>query len=148
MIRSDAMEVSDLRRRIRAAIEAARVRAADRRARTDGATRAYEQFLEAIGVPAFHTMANALVGEGHRFKVTTPGQAARLTSERSADDFIEMSLDTNRDVPAVVLVSQRGRGRRMVSVERILREDPDIAALAEEDVVSALLEELVPLIER
>jgi len=59
-----------------------------------------------------------------------------------------MSLDTNREVPAVVLVSQRGRGRRMVSVERILREDPDIAALAEEDVVSALLEELVPLIER
>jgi hypothetical protein len=94
------MEVSDLRRRIRAAIEAARLRAADRRARTDGATRAYEQFLEAIGVPAFHTMANALVGEGHRFKVTTPGQAARLTSERSADDFIEMSLDTNRDVAA------------------------------------------------
>jgi hypothetical protein len=148
MIRSGIMEVSDLRRRIRAAIEAARVRAVDRRARTDSATRAYEPFLEAIGVPAFHTLANALVGEGHRFKVTTPGQAVRLTAERSAEDFIEMALDTDRDVPAVVLVAQRGRGRRMVSAERILREGPDIASLTEEDVVSAVIEELVPLIER
>ena len=148
MIRSGGMEVSDLRRRIRAAIEAARLRAADRRARTDAATRAYEPFLETIGVPAFHTTANALVGEGHRFKVTTPGQAVRLTAERSADDFIEMALETDRDVPAVLLVAQRGRGRRMISAERILREGPDIAAITEEEVISALIEELVPLIER
>ena len=142
------MEVSDLRRRIRAVVEGARARAAERRTRTDETTRAYEQFLETIGVPAFHTMSNALVGEGHRFTVTTPGQAARLSSARAAEDFGEMSLDTDRDVPAIVLRSQRGRGRRTVSVERILREGPAIAELTEEDVVAALLEELTPLIER
>jgi hypothetical protein len=142
------MEVSDLRRRIRGAVEEARARAAARRARTDEATRAYEQFLETIGVPAFHAMGNALVGEGHRFKVTTPGQAVRLSSERSAEDFIELSLDTQRDVPAVVLLTQRGRGRRMVSAERIVREASGIAALTEEDVVAAVLEEILPFMER
>jgi hypothetical protein len=142
------METSDVRRRIRAAIEAARVRAAERRTRTDEATRAYDQFLEAIAVPAFHTVANALVGEGHRFKVSTPGRAARLSPERAAEDFIELSLDTERDVPAVVILTSRGRGRRMLSTERILREDPGIAELTEEDVVSTLVEELLPFIER
>jgi hypothetical protein len=142
------METSDVRRRIRAAVEAARVRAAERRTRTDEATRAYDQFLEAIAVPAFHTVANALVGEGHRFKVSTPGRAARLSPERAAADFIELSLDTERDVPAVVILTSRGRGRRMLSTERILREDPGIAALTEEDVVATLLEELLPFIER
>ena len=142
------METSDVRRRIRAAIEAARVRAAERRTRTDEATRAYDQVLEAIAVPAFHTVANALVGEGHRFKVSTPGRAARLSPERAAEDFIELSLDTERDVPAVVILTSRGRGRRMLSTERILREDPGIAALTEEDVVATLLEELLPFIER
>jgi hypothetical protein len=142
------METSDVRRRIRAAVEAARVRAAERRTRTDEATRAYDQFLEAIAVPAFHTVANALVGEGHRFKVSTPGRAARLSPERAAEDFIELSLDTERDVPAVVILTSRGRGRRMLSTERILREDPGIAALTEEDVVATLLEELLPFIER
>jgi hypothetical protein len=142
------METSDVRRRIRAAIEAARVRAAERRTRTDEATRAYDQFLEGIAVPAFHTVANALVGEGHRFKVSTPGRAARLSPERAAEDFIELSLDTERDVPAVVILTSRGRGRRMLSTERILREDPGIAELTEEDVVSTLVEELLPFIER
>ena len=36
----------------------------------------------------------------------------------------------------------------MVSTERTLREDLPIAELAEEDVVAALLDELLPFIER
>jgi hypothetical protein len=142
------MEVSDVRRRIRAAIEAARVRAAERRARTDEATRAYDQLLETIAVPAFHTVVSALTGEGHRFKVITPGRAVRMSPERSAEDFIELSLDTDRDVPAVMLLTSRGRGRRVVSTERVLREGAKIAELTEEDIVAALLDELLPFIER
>lgn len=142
------MEVSDVRRRLRAAIESAKVRAAERRTRTDEASRAYDAILETVAVPAFHTVVNALVGEGHRYKVTTPGRAVRLSSERSADDFVELSLDTGRDAPAVVLLSSRGRGRRAVSTERILREGPGIAELTEEDIVTALLDELLPFIER
>jgi hypothetical protein len=142
------MEVSDVRRRIRAAIEGARHRAADRRTRTDDASRAYEAFLEAIGVPAFHTVASALAGEGYRFKVITPGRSVRMSPERSSDDFIELSLDTERDVPAAAIISSRGRGRRTVSAERLLAEGASIAGLSEEDVVGALLDELLPFIER
>jgi hypothetical protein len=142
------MEVSDVRRRIRAAIEAARGRSAERRARTDAATRAYEQFLEAIAVPAFHKVGNALTGEGHRFNVITPGQAVRISPERTSEDFIELALDTDRDHPAVVIRSSRGRGRRTVSTERSLRDDLPIVDLAEEDVVGALIEEVIPFIER
>jgi hypothetical protein len=142
------MEISDVRRRIRTAIEAARLRAADRRATADEASCAYDQFLEATAVPAFHTVVNALTGEGHRFKVITPGRAVRMSPERTAEDFIELSLDTDRDVPAVMILTSRGRGRRMVNTERVLREGPRIADLTEEDVVTALLDELLPFIER
>jgi hypothetical protein len=142
------MEVSDVRRRIRAAIDAARARAAERRTRTDEASRAYDVFLETVAVPAFHTVVNALTGEGHRFKVNTPGRAVRMSPERSSDDFIELALDTERDAPAVVLLTSRGRGRRMIGTERLVREDVPIAQLAEEDVVAALLEELLPFIAR
>ena len=142
------MEVSDVRRRIRAAIESARLRAAERRTRTDEASRAYDQFLEAVGVPAFHTVVNALTGEGHRFIVSTPGRAVRMSPERSSEDFIELSLDTGRALPAVMILTSRGRGRRMVNTERTLAEGPKIAELNDEDVIAALLEELLPFIER
>jgi hypothetical protein len=142
------MEVSDVRRRIRAAIETARTRRAERRARTDEAARAYEQFLDAIAVPAFHSVASALTGEGHRFNVLTPAGAVRLSPERTSEDFIELSLDAERERPAVVIRSARGRGRRMVAAERTLREDLPIAELAEEDVVGALIAEVIAFIER
>lgn len=142
------MEISDIRRRIRTAIEIARAHTAERRIRTDDAVRAYDQFLPAIAVPAFHSVAAALTGEGHRFNVITPAGTVRMSPERSAEDFIEIALDTDRDRPAVILRSARGRGRRMVSSERPLREDLPIGELAEEDVVTAVIEEAIPLIER
>lgn len=142
------MEVSDVRRRIRAAIETARARAAERRTRTDEAARAYEQFLSAVAVPAFHSVAAALTGEGHRFNVITPAGSVRMSPERSAAAFIELALDTERDRPAVVLRSARGRGRRMIEAERTLREDLPIGELAEEDVIAALIDETIPFVER
>lgn len=142
------MEISDVRRRIRTAIETARAHRAERRARSDEAVRAYDQFLPAVAVPAFHSVAAALTGEGHRFTVITPAGTVRISPERTAEDFIELSLDTERDRPAVVLRSARGRGRRMVTSERALREDLPIGELAEEDVITALIEETIPFIER
>ena len=142
------MEVSDVRRRIRGAVEDARRRAGERRARTDSAARAYGQVLETIAVPAFHMLAQALTGEGYRFNVLTPGQAVRLSSERSAAEFIELSLDTDRDEPAVVVRATRGRGRRMTSSERILCEGAAIANLTDEDIVAAVTDEVIPFVER
>jgi len=142
------MEVSDVRRRLRSAIDDAKKRSAERRTRVDDARRAWERLLPEVAVPTFHTMAGALTAEGHRFKVFTPGEAVRLSLERSAEEFVELSLDTERDEPALLLRSTRGRGRRIVSTERIVREGAQIGGVTQEDLVAAMLEELIPFIER
>ena len=142
------MEVSDVRRRLRAAIETAKRSAAERRTRSDEAAQAWSTVLSEAAVPAFHTLASALAGEGHRFKVSTPGESVRLTPDRAGEEFVELALDTARDVPAVTLRSTRGRGRRMVSSERAVREGAAIAALTQSDIIELVLEEVVPFIER
>jgi hypothetical protein len=141
------MEVSEVRRRVRAAIEAARQSAQERRARSDQAARDYEVFLERA-VPVFHTFASALGPEGFRFAVFTPAGAVRLASESSSGDFIELSLDTSADPPAVVGRTNRGRGRRLVTSERPIREGATVAQLTEEDVLEFLAIEIMPFVER
>jgi hypothetical protein len=142
------MEVSDIRRRVRGAIEEARLRASGRRARGTQAAQDYELFLEQHAVPTFHQFAAALVGEGHLFKVFTPAGSVRLASERSPDDYLELALDDTADPPEVVAHTSRGRGRRMVTSVRVLRDRTPIASLTDEDVLSFLLKEIVPFVER
>ena len=109
------MEISGIRRRLRAAIDHAKVQAAERRARVDTAARDYEEFLAQRAVPLFHQFATALGAEGHLFKVFTPAGSVRLASERSPDEFIELFLDDSADPPEVLGRTSRGRGRRMVT---------------------------------
>ncbi|MEN3337941.1 MAG: hypothetical protein V7647_1617 [Acidobacteriota bacterium] len=142
------MEVSEIRRRLRAAVEEARHAAAERRVRTAAAARDYEEFLSQRAVPIFHQLATALTGEGHLFKVFTPANSVRLSSERSHEEFIELVLDDGSDLPTVLGRTSRGRGRRMVSAERPIRENVAIADLTEEDVLSFLLQEIPHFIER
>jgi hypothetical protein len=142
------MEVSEVRRRLRGAIEEARRRVAERRVRIDEASRAYERFLADVAGPAFHKMSQALVGEGYRFKVQTPSQAVRLVPDRPSEDYVELALDSERDVPGLVARTSRGRGRRTISTERAVAEHKSIADMTEEDVVSIVLEELLPFFER
>lgn len=142
------MEVSEVRRRLRTAVEEARAAAVERRARTDAAARDYEAFLEQRAVPVFHQMAAALTGEGHLFKVFTPAGSVRLASERSHEEFIELTLDDTSDPPAVVGRTSRGRGRRMVSSERPVAPHVPVASLTEEHVLAFLLREIAPFIER
>jgi hypothetical protein len=142
------MEVSEVRRRLRAAIDAARKGALERRARSDQAVRDYEQFLSERAVPVFHTLASALVAEGHRFKVFTPADAVRLAVDSSADDYIELTLDPSVDPPSVVGRTSRGRGRRQFTSERPIKENASVADLTSEDVLGFLLEEITPFVER
>lgn len=142
------MEVSEVRRRLLAAIEKARQASAERRVRTDAAARDYELFLGQRAAPVFHQFAAALNGEGHAFKVFTPASSIRLASERSPDEFIELVLDDTSDPPVVVGRTTRGRGRRMISSERAVGSGAPVGDLTEEDVLAFLLDEIVELIER
>ena len=136
------MDVPEVRRRIRAAIEGARSDAQQRRARLDAASREYEKFLNERAVPLFHTFASALAGEGLRFKVYTPAGSVRLAAEGGGDDYIELSLDSTGEQPQVIGRSNRGRGRRLVTSEYPIRDGADVASLTEDDVLDFLVREL------
>ena len=141
-----AVEISELRRRIRAAIDLAKKNAAARRIRTDEAARDYGTFLAEVAVPAVQQLASALTGEGHLFHVATPSESVRLISGSSPDDYIELLLDTTEDPPVVIARVNRGRGRRILTAERPLRERTAVKDLTEEDVHALLLQEITPFL--
>jgi len=142
------VEIPDVRRRLRAAIEKARRAAEARRARTDAAARDYQVFLEQRATPVFQQLAGALNAENYAFKVFTPASSIRLASDRSPEEFIELLLDDTSDPPAVVGRTSRGRGRRMMTSERAIGDGAAIADLTEEDVLAFVLEEITTLLER
>ena len=130
------------------AIELAMKNAAAKRTRSDAAQKEYDQFLEHVGVPTVQQFASALSGEGHMFNVATPAGSVRMTSTSSADDYIEFMLDTSQDPPEVIGRVNRGRGRRVVTSERPLRERTAVADLNDDDVVTFLLQEIPPFVAR
>lgn len=142
------METSDVRRRLRSAIDQAKRRAADRRGVADEASRVWAEQLPGAVVPAFQAVLNVLSGEGFKFSLSTPGETARLSPDRSSAEFVELALDTNRELPAVIVRSTRGRGNRTIESERVVAEGPEIAELTQDVVVGVLIEEIVPFIER
>lgn len=142
------MDIPEVRRRLRAAIDKAKREAAERRARADAAARDYDEFLAQRAVPVFQTFAAALAGEGLRFKVATPAGSVRLASEAAKDDFIELALETSADPPEVIGRVSRGRGRRMVTSEGPIRDRAAVADLTEDDVLNFLVREILPFVER
>jgi hypothetical protein len=138
------MEIADVRRRVRSAIEESRRQTDERRAKKDAAVRDWERVLADVAIPVFHQIASALTAEGYRYKVTTPGAAVRLVPERGGDEFIELSLDTEGDEPTVMLQSTRGRGRRSVTTERSLGARSAVDVLTD----NALAEEIIDLLKQ
>jgi hypothetical protein len=140
------MEVSEVRRRVRTAIDDTRRRAEERRALADAQSRAWEKTLQEVVVPAFHLLASALNAEGYRFKVETPGTTARLVPERGGDEFVEVALDTEADEPAVMIRSTRGRGRRTVARERAIATRSAVETLTDTAVTDEVIAELEPFL--
>ena len=141
------MEISQVKRRVLETIDAAKKTAADRRARTDAAGREYELFLEHVAAPVFRQVANVLRAEGYAFTVFTPAGALRLTSDRAAEDYIEVSLGADGGEPRVMGHVRRARGRRVNESERAIADQLP-GAITEEDVLGFVLKELGPFVER
>jgi hypothetical protein len=141
------MEISQIRKRVMETIDRARKSAAERRTRTDQAARDYDVFLERVAVPVFRQFANVLRAESYPFTVFTPGGSVRLMSDRAAEDYLELTLDTAGGEPRVVGHTSRARGRRVMESERPIAERAP-ADLTEEDVVVFVLKELEPFVER
>lgn len=142
------MEISDIRRRFRAAIDQAKKASAERRTRADAASVAYAAFLRDIAIPVFRMFSNVAKAEGQPFTIFTPADGVRLVSERHADDFVELFLDASQDPPDVVARVNRRRGGDMMTTERPVRVGAPINSLTDEDVLSLLLAEIGNLTER
>jgi hypothetical protein len=139
------MEISVVRRRLTETIERAKKQAADRRGRSDQASRDFEVFLQKVAVPLLRQVANALKADGYAFTVFTPSGSVRLMSDRSAEDYIELTLDTADDPPRVMGQISRTRGSRVIDAERAIGT-PD--ALTEDQLLDFLLKELEAFVER
>ena len=139
------MEVSDVRKRVLQTIDRAKRQAADRRVRSDESSRAFTTLLDTIAVPMFRQVANILRVENYLFAVFTPSGSVRLMSDRAAEDYIEISLDTSGDIPRVMGHTSRRRGNRVIDAERPIG---DPATLTESDVLEFLLKELEAFVER
>ena len=142
------MEISYVRRQVRETINRAKQAAADRRTRTEAAAREYDVFLSDIAIPIFRQIAAVLRAEGYMFSVFTPTGKVRLTSDRSGDDYIEVSLDTSGAYPQVIGHSSHSRGRRVLESEAPLKESGFVHELTEEDVLTFVLKQLEPFVER
>ena len=141
------METSEVRQRVQQANDRAKRAAADRRALSDEAAREFDAFLERVAAPLFRQVANALRAAGYGFTVFTPGGSVRLMSDKTAEDFIELTLDSSGTRPVVMGRTSRGRGRRVVESERPVAEGP-VRDITEDRLLSFLVEELEPFVER
>ena len=127
------IEVSEVRRRLRQAITDGRKAAEQRHERSQLASADYARFLEMVAVPVFRILANVLRAERYLFELSTPEGSVRLSSERSAKDFLDLVLDVSVDPPVV---------------ERPVLDGARIADLTDENVIQFLMAEIAPLIER
>ena len=139
------MEISDIRKRILVTIDRAKQRDAARRTRADEAARAYSTFLATIAVPMFRQVTNVLRAEGHPFGVFTPSGSVKLVSDRTAEDSIEIVLDTSGDEPRVMGHTTRSRGGRVLESEQPVG---DPATLTEGDLLEFVLKELETIVAR
>jgi len=135
---------AQLRKRLKAAIEAARRASATRRERATAAAREYDEFLETRAVPAFRAIANILRSEAIFFEVMTPSGGARLVSDKNRDDMIELELDTTLDPPQPLLSVVQSRGSRVLRTERLVKEGSPISDISEDDVIDLLIDQLKP----
>jgi hypothetical protein len=142
------VEVSEVRRQLKHAIDRAKARAQRKRNDAAEAERAYATFLEDIATPTTRMLASALKAEGYPFTVSTPSGGLRLASDRGRDDYIELSLDGSGDKPTVVGRIRRTRGSRTLEDERPIKAGAAPQDLTDADVLSFLVAALEPWLER
>jgi hypothetical protein len=141
------LEVAHVRNRLRHAIEGARQRAQARRQQTADAETAFARFLERA-TPLLRSLTGALRAEGQAFTLFTPEHALRLASDRSRVDFIEVTLDTSADPPAVMGRISWARGSRTRDEERALKPGVALDEISEEDILDFFLAALEPWLEK
>ncbi len=147
-LREAHVEVSEVRRQLKQAIDRAKSRAQQKRQHAADAERAYAVFLEEIATPTTRMLANVLKAEGYLFTVSTPSVGLRLASDRGRDDYVEFALDGSGDRPTVVGRVRHTRGSRTIEDERPIKAGTAPQDLSDADVLAFLVAALEPWLER
>jgi phage/plasmid primase-like uncharacterized protein len=142
------MEIVQIRRRVQVRLADIKRAAAERRERVAAAERACETFLATVATPTLNAVAQSLSAEGYPYKVTTPGNAVRMVSDRSGRTYLEIRLDTAGAAPQLVAEVGRERGSRVLADERPICQGMAIDAITDEDLLAAVLDAMTELIER
>lgn len=142
------LDIGEVRRQVRLAIEAARRDASAHRAQVDEAGKAFEALLEQVAIPLFRQFTSALRSEGLLFRVVTPAGSARIEAERSADNFVEIALDAARRPVALVLRRSYTRGHHTSTDDLVVQEGADLSSVSPSRLLPLLLESFAPFIER
>jgi phosphoglycolate phosphatase-like HAD superfamily hydrolase len=142
------VEVSEVRRQLKHAIDRAKAQAQQRRQQVADAERAYAKFLEDVATPTTRMVANALKAEGYPFTVSTPSGGLRLASDRGRDDYVEFELDGAGAKPTVIGRIRRTRGSRTLEDERPIKAGAAPEDLTDADVLGFLVEALLPWLDR
>jgi hypothetical protein len=142
------METSDVRKRVKEALDRVKRLHGERRAARTQANAAFEVFLQRSAIPVFQQVAGALKAEGYPFSVNTPAGSVRIVAEKSANDYVDLTLDSTTAVPQVVLETQRVRGGDVRREERPVKPGTLVEHLTEQDVLDAVVEALETLIDR
>jgi len=142
------MEIVQIRRRVQVRLADIKRAAAERRDRIAAAERAYEAFLAGVAAPTITAVAQSLSAEGYPYRVTTPGRAVRMASDRSGRTYLEIRLDTSGPEPQVVAEIGRERGSRVLADERPVCAGMAIEAVTDEHLLAAVLDAMAELIER
>lgn len=141
------METGELRRQIYLALERSKREAAERRAASDRAAEAYSAFLADIAVPFVRQVVSILRADNYLVTAFTPAGSARVSSDRAAEDFVEIALDETGDVPHVVVRTsvQRGRAGVIASTRELAPRKP-IGSLTDQDVADVFVPELLTIL--
>lgn len=142
------LETAEVRRQLTHRLAEMKKAQAHRRAAGEAARTAFDSVLEREIAPTMRQFAQALKAEGFGFSVQTPAGAARLVSDRSGDNAIDVFLELGGAQPAVLVRSAYSRGRRQLEDERTLAQGDAIAAIDGERVLAVLLDVIEPFIER
>jgi len=98
-------------------------------------------------VPFVRQVVSILRADNYLVTAFTPAGSARVSSDRAAEDFVEIALDEGRDHPHVVVRTsvQRGRGGVIVSAKEVAPGKP-IDSLTDQDLADVFVAELIALL--
>jgi hypothetical protein len=142
------MELVQIRRRVQVRLADIKRAAVERREKAAAAERAYGAFLAQVATPTFNAVAQSLSAEGYPYRVTTPGGAVRMSSDRSNRTYLEIRLDTAGAAPQLIAEIGRERGSRILADERPVCEGIAIETITDEHLLAAILDAMAELIER